>query len=93
VIVETLVLERWIEVRFELFPVVVDPFQGPVEFALSIVVSCVPFQRQNELVGVHQECSFEYRIWEGVLILRAFGKCFRVMGEFDFVGLSGGFDL
>ena len=93
VIVETLVLGKSIEVGFELFLVVVDPFQGPVEFALSIVVSCVPFQRQNELVGVHQECSFEYRIWEGDLILRVFGKCFRVMEEFDSVDLSGGFDL
>jgi len=93
VIVETLVLGRWIEVGFELFLAVVDPFQGPVELALSIVVSCVPFQRQNELVGVHQECSFEYRMLEGALILRVFGKCFRVMGEFDFVGLSGGFGL
>jgi hypothetical protein len=93
VIVETLVLARWIEVGFELLLVVVDLFQGPVEFESSIVVSCVPFQRQNELVGVHQECSFEYRMWEGVLILRVFGKCFRVMGEFDFVGLSGGFGL
>jgi hypothetical protein len=93
VIVETLVLGTWIEVGFDLSLVVRAPFQGLDEPESRIVVSYVPFQRQNELVGEHQVCSVEYRRWEGGLILRGFGRCFRVMEEFDFVDLSGGFDL